>query len=256
MPENNYEYLKYLLTLPPEEIVKWYKSKGYRFSWKWQDTWQSAHTRSFTVAKVMRLDILQTIKDEVDKIFTEGNTYEEFERDLEPMLKRLGWWGKVKAKDVPGYKPEPGIDPEKIVELGSPRRLETIYQVNANVANNAGRWNSFAENAASRPLLRYHQIDRPTKRKSHTVFAGKVWYINDPIWNIISPPNGWNCGCYLTAHTLEEAQSNGWKIENGKGFIKTAKADVPEEWQYNPGKEYANWKPDLSQYDNNIKKLF
>ena len=64
--------LKYLLTLPPEEIVKWFYSKGYTFSWNWNEVWQDAHMRSFTVAKVMNLDILQSLKDEVDKIFSAG----------------------------------------------------------------------------------------------------------------------------------------------------------------------------------------
>lgn len=245
--------IKFLLTLPPEDIVRWYEGKGFRFSWNWQDTWQEAHTRSFTVAKVMKMDILQAIKKEVDKIFKEGITYEQFYNNLEGTLKELGWWGKVRADQVPGYNPASGVDPDKIVQLGSPRRLKTIYQVNSNVANNAGRWKFFQQNAASRPYLRYHQLDRKTKRKSHTPFHNKVFHISDPVWNIIAPPSDWMCGCYLTAHTADEVKDNGWEIADGKNFIKLAKKNIPAEWQYNPGKEYANWQPDLSKYDDDIK---
>ena len=245
---NEKDYIQYLLNLPPEEIINWYKAKGYTFSWKWQDTWQAAHARSFTVAKAMKLDILKAIKQEVDKIFTDGISFEQFQQDLEPTLKRLGWWGKVKAKDVPGYVPSPDIDPEKIVELGSPRRLRTIYTVNTNVAYGAGRWNSFVANAKSRPLLQYHQIDRKTKRKSHTPFDKKVFYWNDPIWKIIAPPSAWLCGCYLTAHTLEEAKQKGWKISKGSDFMEIAKSNVPEEWQYNPGETYPAWDNVESNY--------
>lgn len=253
---NEKDYIQYLFNLPPEEIIAWYKSKGYTFSWKWQDVWQSAHTRAFTVAKVMKLDILQSIKDEVDRIFTEGITFNEFQRDLEPTLKRLGWWGKVKAKDVPGYKPSPDVDPEQVVQLGSPRRLKTIYQVNANIAYAAGRYNTDMQAVQLLPYWRYNQIDRKTKRKSHEPFAGKIFRWDDPIWNIIYPPSDWLCGCTVTPMSEYEIKSQGLKISKGKDFMALAKRNIPAEWQYNPAKDYLTWKPDLSIYDNNIKKLY
>lgn len=250
------DQIKYLFTLPPEDIVRWYQSKGYKFSWNWKDTWQAAHTRSFTVAKVMKLDILQTIKNEVDKIFTQGIRFEQFQKELEPILKRLGWWGKVKAKDVPGYIPKPDLDPEKIVQLGSPHRLKTIYQVNANIAYNAGNYNADIQNVGTAPYWQYKQLDRETKRKSHQRFADKIFRWNDPIWDIIYPPSDWMCGCYIDPLMESEVQAQGLKISNGNDFIKLAKKIIPEEWQFNPAKEYSTWKPDLNRYDNEFKKLF
>ncbi len=250
------DQLKYLFTLPPEEIVNWYKSKGYTFSWNWQDTWQDAHTRSFTVAKVMKLDILQEIKDEVDKIFSRGISFEQFYKDLEWNLKRMGWWGKVKAKDVPGYTPGVDEGPDKIVQLGSPKRLKTIYQVNANVAYNAGNYNADIQNVNSRPYWQYKQLDRETKRKSHMPFADKIFLWNDPIWDIIYPPSDWLCGCYINPLTEAEVKGRGLKISNGNDFIKLAQKNIPAEWQYNPAKSYATWQPDLTNYDDDIKSNF
>jgi len=232
------EQLKYLLTLQPQQIVEWYKSKGYKFSWNWQDVWQEQHARAFTVTKAMKLDILQTIKDEVDKIFSEGITYEQFKKDLEPMLKQLGWWGKVKASDVPGYNPSSGIDPDKIVELGSPRRLITIYQTNANVAYSAGRYKMMIANASQRPYWQYKQIDRKTKRKSHSYYADKVFRYDDPIWDIIYPPSDWNCGCYVIPLTASELEARGLEVSKGSDFQTK---NIPPEWQYNPGKAYPAW---------------
>lgn len=250
------EYISYLFNLAPEEIIRWYESKGNTFSWNWQDVWQSAHTRSFTVAKVMKLDILQSIRDEVNKIFKDGITYQQFERDLEPILKRLGWWGRVKAKDVPGYIPSPDIDPEKIVQLGSPRRLKTIYMVNSIIGYNAGQYNSDIQNVKSRPYWMYVQIDRETKRKSHTVFASKVFMWNDPIWKIIYPPSDWMCGCYVKPLTELEFKNRKLKLSKGEDFIAKAKKNIPEEWQYNPAEEYTTWQPDLNKYDDDIKALY
>ena len=247
MNEND---LKYLLTLPPEEIVKWYSSKSYTFSWNWRDVWQDAHVRAFTVAKVMKLDILQSIKNEVDKIFKEGITYDEFVKNLEPELKDLGWWDKVRADQVPGYDPKSGVDPSKIIQLGSPRRLATIYQTNANVAYNAARYKFQIQNINSRPYWLYNQIDRPSKRKAHARYAGKVFMADDPIWDKIYPPNGFNCGCFVTALTADEVAARGLIVQNGANV----KVKVGEGWGYNPGKEL--FTPDLTQYDADLSAAY
>ncbi len=247
MTEND---LKYLLTLPPEEIIKWFYSKGYSFSWNWNDIWQDAHMRSFTVAKVMKLDILQEIKNETDKIFSKGITYQQFLKDLEPTLKRLGWWGKVRADEVPGYDPNSGIPPDKMIQLGSPRRLLTIYNTNANVAYNAARYKFQAQNAASRPYWLYVQIHRPSYRKEHALYDGKVFMWNDPIWDKIYPPNGFNCGCRVVALTYDEVLARGLKVWNGSDV----RIDVADGWDYNPGKSL--FEPDLLKYDSDLRAIY
>ena len=246
------DQIKYLLTLPPEQIVQWYKSKGYTFSWDWKEVWKNEHARTFTVAKVMKLDILQELKDEVDKIFNDGITYEQFRKDLEPILKRLGWWGKVKAKVVPGFDAERsrGADPESYVQLGSPSRLKTIFTTNANVAYSSGRYKMMIQNVAERPYWLYNQIERKHKRKAHANYAGKVFMWDDPIWDSIFPPNGFFCGCYVTALTKAEVEARGLKIWKGEDVT----VKVEEGWDYNPGKSY--YQPDLSKYDSDLQNEY
>lgn len=245
----NADQIKFLLSLPPEQIVNWYKSKGMQTSWSWRDLWQDAHNRYFTVAKVMRLDILQELKDEVDKIFDSGITYEQFRKNLEPVLKRIGWWGKVKASDVPGYDPSSGIDPNKIVQLGSPHRLKTIYRVNSSVAYNSQRYKSQWANRESRPYWWYLQLQRETKRKSHEKFHDKVFLATDPIWDTIYPPNDWMCMCTVRALTKVEFKERNLKLFVGS----TVDVEVAEGWDYNPGK--TAFKPDLNKYDDELRKL-
>lgn len=62
--------LKGLFKLAPSLAIKYFKNKNNKFSWDWYELWQDAHKKSFTVAKVMREDILSSfITFEFDIIY-------------------------------------------------------------------------------------------------------------------------------------------------------------------------------------------
>src|SRR6185503_13553047 len=131
--------LSFAFGLKPEKAVDYFRGKGYAISWDWYDTWQEANSKAFTVAKVTRLDILRDIRSSVDKITAQGITFDQFRRELEPTLKAKGWWGRQKVIGDDGKVTE--------VQLGSPRRLNTIFRTNAQTALSAGRWKEFEANA-------------------------------------------------------------------------------------------------------------
>ena len=106
------------------------------------------------------------------------------------------------------------------------------------------------ENVDERPYWLYMQIERPRKRKTHAVYANKVFMWNDPIWDSIFPPNGWNCGCYVIALTKAEMDARGLKVWKGEDVANR----VEEGWDYNPGKTM--FKPDLTKYDSDLVKQY
>ena len=71
--------LKGLFKLAPSLAIKYFKNKNNKYSWDWYELWQDAHKKSFTVAKVMREDILkdispkeqENINKEIKKVFME-----------------------------------------------------------------------------------------------------------------------------------------------------------------------------------------
>ena len=63
--------LKGLFKLAPSLAIKYFKNKNNKFSWDWYELWQDAHTKSFTVAKVMREDVLKDIRSALDKALSE-----------------------------------------------------------------------------------------------------------------------------------------------------------------------------------------
>ena len=43
-----------LKPLPPKEAIAYFRKKGLKKSFAWQDVWQEEHAKAFTVAKAMR----------------------------------------------------------------------------------------------------------------------------------------------------------------------------------------------------------
>ena len=175
--------LLYAMGLPPEKAIEYFKSKGYAFSWNWQDVWQEAQALSFTVAKAMRMDVLQTIRDEVQKSLDEGLTFRDFQKDLEPKLKALGWWGKSEIVDADGVVSS--------VQLGSPYRLNTIYRTNMQTSYMAGNYRAMMENTDNRPYWQYETMHDAQVRPSHRALDGQVFAYDDPFWSTHYPPNDW-----------------------------------------------------------------
>jgi hypothetical protein len=172
--------------LPPDEAIRWFREKGYRIGFDWRDTWQEQHAAAFTVAKAMQLDVLGDIREAVDRAIAEGRTLREFERELKPTLQRKGWWGDKEEVD-------PQTGEKKTVQLGSSRRLKTIYDVNLRQAHSAGREERMQRVKSARPYARY--IALPDARPEHAQWNDIVLPLDDPWWDTHTPLNGWGCRC-------------------------------------------------------------
>ncbi|MGE0256938.1 MAG: PBECR2 nuclease fold domain-containing protein [Alphaproteobacteria bacterium] len=176
--------------LPPVEAVQFFRAKGYRLGFDWRDTWQEEHSRAFTVAKAMRLDILQDIRGALDEAIAGGETFESFRKKLEPTLAAKGWWGRSRMTD-------PQTGEERVVQLGSPRRLRVIYDTNIRMAAAAGRWERIERVKERRPWLRYVAVLDERTRPEHRAWHGTVLPADDAWWRTHYPPNGWNCRCIV-----------------------------------------------------------
>jgi SPP1 gp7 family putative phage head morphogenesis protein len=196
--------LAYAVTLAPKDAIEYFQAKGYEISWNWWEVWREQHAQAFTVAKAMKLDVLQTLRDAVGEALAEGQTQEQFARLLTPKLKALGWWGWQEHIDT-------STGEITRVKLGSPWRLKTIYRTNLQSAYMAGRWKAQAENADAQPYLQYVAVMDAKTRPGHAALNGKVFRIDDPVWNRIYPPNGFNCRCRTRA--LSQAQLDARQLQ-------------------------------------------
>ena len=200
--------------LPPRQVIRYFKSKGYDISWDWWEVWQEAHAKAFTVAKATRLDVLQTLRGEVENIFTEGITGAEFRKRLEPRLRKMGWWGK-------------GVDEAgNAVQLGSPYRLKTIYRTNMRTGYAHGHYRAHIANVDSRPYWQYDARNDQRTRPEHAQLDGRVFRYDDPFWKTHYPPNGWNCRCLVNVLTAKEVEESGLKVSSSKGRLRKVVQEV------------------------------
>jgi SPP1 gp7 family putative phage head morphogenesis protein len=210
--------LGYALKLRPDAAVRYFESKGYRLSWNWQDTWQEANAKAFTVAKVARLDVLNDIRESVATALKEGRTERWFQQQLTPVLQAKGWWGRRIVVDSSGAAER--------VQLGSPQRLRTIYRTNLQTAYMAGRFEQFARNSAERPYIQYVAVMDARTRPSHAAMHGKVYRFDDPIWTTWWPPNGFNCRCRVRARSERDVDRYKLRVHSSEGQLRTKTVDA------------------------------
>lgn len=194
-----------LQPLPPEEAIAFFRGKGLQESFDYRDVWKEEHARAFTVAKAMRRDVLMDLRDAVDRALAEGRTFEQFRKDLTPLLKEKGWWGRQQMTDP--------LDGEsRSVQLGSTRRLRTIFDTNLRTAYQAGRWKRIQATKDTLPFLRYVAVQDARTRPEHKAWHGTVKPIGDPWWNTHYPPCGFRCRCTTIQINQRTMERRGWSV--------------------------------------------
>lgn len=230
---------------PPPEAIAYLEGKSYQPAFDWRDVWGEEHAYAFTVAKATEMDVLTGIRKSVDRAMRDGVPFEQFRAELEPTLKKLGWWGRQERSD-----PVTGEISE--VQLGSPRRLQTIYWANTRTANAAGQWERAQRTKQALPYFVYELGPSEVHRPHHVDWANRptVLPVDDPWWDTHYPPNGWGCKCRLRPITRFEAE----RIDAPAGAPETEFQDyvnkrtgettqipvgIDPGWHTNPGKSRA-----------------
>jgi len=269
--------LGYAIGLEPKAAIRYFEQKGYRISWNWQDTWQEANARAFTVAKVARLDVLNDIGGAVGQALKEGRTERWFQNQLTPVLQAKGWWGRQIVVDSKGAA--------EVAQLGSPQRLRTIYRTNLQTAYMAGRYEEFMKDAAARPYFMYVAVMDAKTRPSHAAMNGRIFHATDPIWLTHWPPCAFNCRCRVRALSQRNVDDRELVIERSEGRMseKVVDAGIDQRtgeirraevsglrltgtngkpttfwtdpgWNYNPAR--AAYMPDLDRYPPDTARQF
>ena len=195
----------------PVDAIAFFRAKGWEISFDWRDVWQEEHVRAFTVAKAMSRDLLEDIRAAVDQALSEGETLQSFVKGLRPKLVARGWWGRK-------YMTDPATTESKVVQLGSPARLRTIYETNLRTSYMAGRWQRIQRAKATLPLLRYVSVMDGRERAEHHAWHGTILPADDPWWDTHFPPCGWGCRCDAQPLNRRMLARKGWEVNDPVKF--------------------------------------
>lgn len=169
-----------------QEQIDFFRSKLSLGTQTWTDIREAAHDRSFVVAGAMKADLLDEIRQSVDKAIATGTTLETFRKEFRDTTDRLGWPGKAGQGTTGGFN----------------WRTKVIYETNLRTSYAAGREAQLADPGLQKllPFRRYvHNDSVLHPRPQHLAWNGLTLPHDHEFWKTHSPPNGWGCRCRVTA---------------------------------------------------------
>jgi SPP1 gp7 family putative phage head morphogenesis protein len=216
--------------LPFQEAIDYFKRKINIPTQTWHDLYGTMHARAFVVAGAMKMELLDDLREAVEKALTEGISIDSFRESFAMIVKKHGW-------EYHGTEAW---------------RSSLIYNTNCDVAYNAGRYKQMTESTELKafPFWRYRSMDDAKVRPMHQSWNNIVLKSDDAWWGTHYPPNGWGCRCYvqnLSQKMLDrlkekenvtmEAPDDGaheWKNPE-TGEIRSIPSGIDPGWDYNPG---------------------
>ena len=164
----------------------------------------AARDQAFSIAGIASLAQLEDVWTDLQRSLADGETFADWQAQAATL-----------ALDLPEH------------------RLDNIYRTNLQSAWNRGRSEQIQRNRRTHPWLRYDAVNDSRTRPAHAAMDGKIFHIDDPIWQIWYPPCGYRCRCRVIAMTDAEAKRR-IKIGQDAGSDPTARpaVDPDEGWDY------------------------
>jgi len=201
------------------ESFAWDTIRNESFAWDIVDI-EAVHAfraEAFEVAHIQTAALLQVIKESVAVAIEEGISYGAWKDDL--YLK--------------GFEPD------------NPYHLRTNFNTGISNAQLASRWQEIQDTKDFYPYLKYVVVNDDRLREEHAALNGLVALADDPVWDEIYPPNGWNCRCDVEQLTSEDAYKD-------PGSYNTYPLDVvDEDFRKNTGKELSIWGKWIDRQERN-----
>ena len=217
-----------------QEQIDFFRAKLNLPSERWDDILTRANDKAFYVAGAQKADLLNDLRQAVDKAVG-GGSIGQFRKDFAEAVRKSGWAGWTGQ----GTK------------AGEAWRTRVIYQTNIATSYAAGRWAQLNDPDLSRvrPFWQYiHSDGVLSPRPLHQAWGdSKLTLPKDHVfWRTHFPPNGWGCQCRIKAVRGPAAGDatqppEGWDAID----LKTgAPPGIDKGWAYAPG---ANTTDSLAQ---------
>lgn len=197
-----------LQRLPPAEAMAFMAGRELTGeTYHWYELWKSEHERAFTVSRLTRADLLESLQESLSKSVAGDLTRRDWIRDTEKLLKAEGWWGTKEVTD-----PRTG---EVLKTKFDHARLQLIYDTNTRQAAAAGQWQRLLRNQRTHPYVRYVAVNDERTRPLHRAWHNVTLPVTDTWWDTHRPPNGYRCRCRVVGVTRAEYERGGTQSRPG-----------------------------------------
>jgi len=202
-----------LARLPPADAMRWMQGRAHgALTFSWQDLMQEEHSRQFTVSRLARLDLLQSVHESLSRSVAGDLSRRDWMRDAEQLLRQAGWWGEKQVLD-----PNTG---KMVKTTFNPARLQLIYDTNTRQAASRGQWERALRAQDSHPYLRYITMRDDRVRQEHAAWDDVTLPIDHPFWQTHRPPCGYRCRCRFTS--VNRADYDKGVTPRGTPMVKKA----------------------------------
>ena len=185
----------------PSAAIDYIKNKKLKPGFSYKDVWHEEHATAFTVAKAMQTDVLSDLHKAVTAAIEKGQSFESFRKNITPVLREKGWWGRKEMTD-------PVTGKTVAAQLGSDRRLKTIYDTNRRAAFIQQRYKDIMEDDIVTHII-YRAGNSRRNREEHLAWDGLVLPKDDPWWGLHMPRKEYGCKC--TIDGVGEAELRRYK---------------------------------------------
>jgi SPP1 gp7 family putative phage head morphogenesis protein len=86
--------------------------------------------------------------------------------------------------------------------------LRSEYNTAIAVGQSASTYDRLRQRVDTYPYWTYRTQDDTRVRLEHQLLEGITLKADDPLWNKLYPPNGWNCRCFVTPKLKSEVDEN------------------------------------------------
>lgn len=150
-------------------------------------------------------------------------------------------------------------DAKKLNETYNDNYLRAERNFATKSAQTAAKWNKY-EQGKDRYDLRYLTDNGPNVRDSHRALEFTTLPVDDPFWNKYTPPNGFNCHCFLMQVRKGEYPVSDSDEAIAKGDTATTEinkdgVNKAEIFRFNPGKEMKVMPPNHPYTSGDCGKL-
>lgn len=161
------------MNMPFDEAIEFFRKKINVPTRTWKDLWKAMHARAFSVAGAMKAELLEDLREAVDKGIAGEATLADFRKDFNNIVQKSGW----------AYKG------------GKAWRTAVIFNTNLSTAYAVGHYKQMMDPDVlkARPFLRYVGSSSAEPREEHRQWYNLVLPADDPFWESHYPPNGWGC---------------------------------------------------------------